>query len=198
MNKNLWPILISVAICLSAAFFAFTFVRELGMARAGALPKINQVSDFVFTDENGQSFGLQDLQGKIWAADFFFTSCGGICPMMTKHMSELARTFDQIPDVTFVSITVNPENDSSSVLKEYAEKYKYQKERWHFLTGNREDITKLVLGSFKLGSIEEPIFHSPHFALVDRQGWIRGYYDGTDSGAMRTLFKDINILLKVR
>lgn len=196
MNKNIWKILIPAAICLSTAFFAFTFVRELRSARAGALPKIHQVQDFRLTDENSRPFGLKDLQGKVWVADFVFTACSGICPMMTKHMSQLARTFDQIPDVTFVSITVNPENDSPGVLKEYAEKYKYQKERWHFLTGIREEITDLVLNSFKLGSIEEPIFHSPHFALVDRQGWIRGYYDGTDKDKMKQLFKDINVLLK--
>jgi protein SCO1/2 len=78
----------------------------------------------------------------------------------------------------------------------YAEKFKANTSKWHFLTGTRAQITELAVKSFKLGSIEEPVFHSPKFALVDRKGWIRGYYDGVQSGEVSQLFSDIASLLK--
>jgi len=111
-------------------------------------------------------------------------------------MAALHRSFALVGNVTQVSITVNPEFDSAHVLQKYAEKYKANTSKWHFLTGSRAQITELAVKSFKLGSIEEPVFHSSKFALVDRQGLIRGYYDGVQPGEVSQLFTDITVLLK--
>jgi len=160
------------------------------------LPVLGQVHDFNLFDEKGKEFPLSKLQGDIWIANFFFTTCSGICPVMSKNMAALHRSFALVDDVTQVSITVNPEFDSSSVLQKYAEKYRANTLKWHFLTGTRGQITELAVKSFKLGSIEEPVFHSSKFVLVDRQGLIRGYYDGVQPGEVSQLFTDITLLLK--
>jgi len=111
-------------------------------------------------------------------------------------MASLHRSFELVDGISLVSITVNPEFDSARVLKEYSKKYNANTKKWHFLTGAREEIKDLAVKSFKLGSIKEPVFHSPKFALVDRQGLIRGYYDGIQSGEISELFRDAALLLK--
>ena len=127
-----------------------------------------------------------------------FTTCGGICPLMTKNMTQLFRSYRMVNDVSFVSITVNPETDTPTVLMDYAKKFDANMDQWHFLTGSREAITDIAVHGFKLGSIEEPIFHSAKFVLVDRQLHIRGYYDGTENAELSKLFKDVATLLNER
>jgi protein SCO1/2 len=177
-------------------FITYTVFLFLSPKKQFDLPVLGQVFDFHLYDEEGKPFSLSELQGDIWIANFFFTTCADICPVMSRNMAALHRSFDLVDDVTQVSITVNPEFDSSGVLMKYAEKFKANTSKWHFLTGTRAQITELAVKSFKLGSIEEPVFHSPKFALVDRKGWIRGYYDGVQSGEVSQLFSDIASLLK--
>ena len=125
-----------------------------------ALPVLGQVSHFSLDNSDGLKTSLEDLKGKVWVADFVFTTCGSICPMMTKHMNVLHRSFHDNDDVRLLSISVNPENDSPEVLNQFARKYKADTKHWFFLTGSREEITKIVVESFKLGDIKDPIFHS--------------------------------------
>ncbi len=153
-----------------------------------------QVRDFHLTNSDGQFITLKNLQGKVWVADFFFTTCGNLCPMMSGHMSRLQELFKPYPDVRLVSFSVNPENDTPQALKAYAQKFHADTHRWIFLTGSRDDITKVAVNSFKLGDIREPIFHSSYFVLVDRQGKIRGYYDSTDSKNIERIIKDVKQL----
>lgn len=188
-------LIIILAVSLFVSYSVYLFQKEMTVER---LPVLGQVQDFRLFDESGKEFTLRDLAGKIWIANFFFTTCGDICPMMTKNMAALHRSFELVGDVTHVSITVNPEYDSSSVLRQYAQKYKANTRKWHFLTGPRAMITELAVGSFKIGSIEEPVFHSSKFALVDGDGRIRGYYDGVQSGEVSELFRDVALLLKER
>jgi len=186
-------IIICLSVCLSIAYTVFLFSQEMKQTE---LPVLGQVADFSLFDEQGRRFSLKDLEGKIWTANFFFTTCGDICPIMTKNMAALQRSFNIIEDINHVSITVNPEFDTSDRLKKYAQKFKANHSKWHFLTGTRKQIREVVLKSFKLGSIEEPVFHSPKFALIDRQGFIRGYYDGVQAGEVSQLFKDMSLLLR--
>jgi len=186
-------LIIVLAIALSIAYTAFLFSRK---TEHRELPILGQVHDFNLFDEKGKEFSLSKLKGDIWIANFFFTTCSDICPVMSKNMAALHRSFALVDDVTQVSITVNPEFDSSGVLQKYAEKYRANTSKWHFLTGTRAQITELVVKSFKLGSIEEPIFHSSKFALVDRRGLIRGYYDGVQPGEVSQLFNDTATLLR--
>ena len=160
------------------------------------LPFYGQVQDFHLIDSSGKEFQLKQLRGKVWAAAFIFSTCGDVCPMMTKHMAALHRSYALRNDVAFVSITVNPEYDSPQILNQYAKKYNADANKWHFLTGPREMITELMLNSFKMGSKEEIIFHSTKFALVDRNGYIRGYYDGASPDEINQLFKDIARVLR--
>jgi len=186
-------LIISLAILLSVTYATYLFTQKNQQTN---LPVLGQVYDFELTDEQGVAFSLDALQGNIWTANFFFTSCGGICPIMTKNMAALHRSFELVENVQHVSITVNPEIDSSEILKKYGQKYKANQNKWHFLTGTREQIKDLAVRSFKLGSVDEPVFHSSKFALIDRKGFIRGYYDGVQAGEVSQLFMDVALLLK--
>ncbi len=160
------------------------------------LPVLGEVASFGLTNSEGEKVSLEDLRGRVWVANFMFTTCSGICPMMTRNMGMIYKDFQNDDVLRFVSISVNPENDSPEVLKRYAEKNEADPEKWIFLTGSREDIQKLAAGSFKLGDIKEPVFHSSYFSLVDRKGRIRGYYDGTEEKAVQKLILDIARLRK--
>ena len=160
------------------------------------LPVLGEIAEFKLSNSSGTTTSLNDLKGKVWVADFIFTTCGGICPVMSANMAKLHRSYVLVNDVRLVSISVNPDTDTPAVLTAYAKRYKADTNKWFFLTGAETDIQKMVVGSFKLGKIDEPIFHSGYFTLVDRQGNIRGYYDGTDKDKVTQLFKDIAQLLK--
>ena len=160
------------------------------------LPVLYEVQDFRLTDSTGAEFTREELAGKVWVAAFVFSTCGDVCPMMSQNLAALHRSYLLRDDVAFVSVTVNPEYDNPQILRDYAKKYQADTRHWHFLTGPRETITELMLKSFKMGSVEEPIFHSTNFALVDRKGYIRGYYDGTQKTEVNKLFSDIARLLK--
>lgn len=160
------------------------------------LPKLLEVKNFSLIDSAGRPFGSDQLNGKIWAAQFFFTTCSGICPVITGKMASIYRSYELDDRVHFVSITVNPDNDTPDVLTQYAARFNRDPRRWHFLTGPIETIQDISVNILKVGNTEEPVFHSAYFVLVDAQGWIRGYYDGLDPKGTRQLFVDIAHLLK--
>jgi protein SCO1/2 len=169
------------------------------------LPTLGTLPEFSLTERNGQPFGLQNLRGKIWVADFIFTNCAGTCPIMTTAMTDIQQMAlaENLDDVRLVSITVDPERDSLAVLQRFADGYGALKDRWHFLTGEEAAIQQLANKGFFLsaaastgGSAEEPIIHSNRFVLVDRQGRIRGYYDGTDEESVKLLRKDLKTLYR--
>ncbi len=191
--KRQFLFLIIVTVACAIAFTLFTLKKELAKPN---LPVLGQIHDFSLTDSNNKNFSVKSLQGKVWVADFIFTTCGSICPIMSGNMASLARSFDLEKDAAFVSITVNPEYDSPEVLRNYAKKYDAYTSKWHFLTGPREKIREILIKNFKLGDMEEPIFHSSYFTLVDRNGMVRGYYDGTQKEAVRKLFKHLSVILK--
>ena len=186
--KVLVVMFVFAILILSIAGGMFTFQFEHN--RNKNLPVLGQVKAFQLTDSNGKSFSLNELHGKVWIASFIFTTCSDICPMMTKNMASLFRSFELVKGVHQVSFSVNPEYDSPDILKKFAEKFKADTTKWHFLTGPREIIHELAVNSFKLGSIEEPTFHSSYFCLVDRNGYIRGYYEGINQEKVNALFKD--------
>ena len=187
--------LIALAVILFIGLAIFFFNQATHNV---TLPVYGQVRDFHLTDVNNKELKPAELLGKVWVTNFFFTTCGDICPLMTKNMASLHRSYRLLDDVAFVSITVNPENDNSAALAKYAKKQEADTAKWHFLTGSREAITELMVKGFKLESMQDAIFHSSFFVLVDRNGTIRGYYDGTSTERVQSLFKDIAILLKER
>lgn len=164
-------------------------------AATQTLPVLGQIGEFTLTDQNGAAFGSAALAGTLYVADFFFTSCSGICPVMSKAMAELQTTFADEPRVSFVSITVDPATDTPEVLTRYAARYQAQAGRWHFLTGDPEAVQLLAKERFLLGYGDEPVNHSGRFVLVDGSGAIRGFYFGTEAASIEALKHDLHKLL---
>lgn len=158
------------------------------------LPVLGHVSNFELTAATDKRFRSGQMAGKIWVADFIFTSCEGICPVMSVSMAELQHTFEGDARVEFVSISVDPETDTTEVLSEYGARYGADPQRWHFLTGDIDYIHSLATKTFKIGSLDNPLIHSSRFVLVDGAGQIRGYYIGTDSEDVARLAGDISEL----
>lgn len=171
----------------------------------GPLPVLGEISDFELLERSGQMVRLQDLAGQVWVADFFFTSCAGICPMMSNQMSRLQEELAGVAGVRLVSISVDPERDTPERLRRYAERYGADPQQWWFLTGEKAAIYKLSRESFRLGVEEtkpedrgpdtEEVLHSSKFVLLDRAGRIRGYYDGDIPDTVPRLARDVRRLL---
>lgn len=176
------------------------FLRQAEVLRLGrhALPRLGNVPPFALTDQNGQIFGSQQLQGKVWIADFIYTTCPGPCPMISSRMSEAQKPLRDT-GVKLVSFSVDPAHDTPAVLRGYAEKLKAQPDRWEFLTGEKQTIYRLSRDGFKLaagpGDTPGQPVHSTRMILVDRRGEIRGYYDATEADAVTRLLADTNHLL---
>jgi len=193
-NKTRILAIILLVFCFTA-FLINSFQKEMKREK---LPVLGKVLPFTLTDIDNQGFDSSKLNGKVWIASFLFTTCSDVCPVMAKNLASLNRSFELEPGIKIVSISVNPEFDTPQRLKEFGERYKAKTSQWYFLTGSRDKIRDVVIHSFKLGSIEEPIFHSSYFALVDRHGYIRAYFDGTDQGEVNKLFKAAGQLVKQR
>jgi protein SCO1/2 len=164
------------------------------LAAYGVLPS------FELVNQDAQPFGSTQLTGKIWIADFIFTSCPGPCPIISTRMSELQKPLEKT-DIHFVSFTVDPEKDTPEVLREYAEKVRAQSMRWDFLTGDRAAIYALIGDGFKLTVLDDSEEkgmpgHDTRFVLVDRHGTIRGYYDALAPDAVTKLLADANHLFR--
>ena len=159
------------------------------------LPKLGSIPSFEFTDSDGNLISKKELTGKVWVADFIFTTSTMACPVMTGNMNLIHTAFKNNDKVRIVSISVYPEYDTPEILKEYASRYNANTNRWHFLTGPEENVKLVIKNGFKMGDYEDIIFHSEKFALVDQNGNIRGYYNGMKTDDIKTLKKDIRVLL---
>ena len=180
---------------LVAVFLAITYVIKIKSDKE-PLPVIGSIPEFEFVDSEGKSISLNTLKGKVWVADFIFTTCTMACPIMTGNMNTIHKKYKKNDDLRLVSISVYPEYDTPKVLKEYASQYDANTDTWHFLTGEESTVKEVIRDGFKIGDYEDIIFHSEKFALVDRNGMIRAYYNGMKSDDMDKLKKDINNLLK--
>ena len=156
-----------------------------------------QLPDFSLTDQFGASFASSNLHDKVWIADFIFTSCATICPPMTIEMATLQDEFAG-EDVHFVSFSVDPERDTPTVLRRYADNYGADGGRWAFLTGQKTAIYQLAHEGFNLatGHRGSEILHSTRFVLVDQNQQLRGYYESRSPGSLQQLRKDIRTLLE--
>jgi len=159
------------------------------------LPVLGEIPPFVLTSEANQPFGREALDGKVWVADFIFTSCSGPCPRLSSLMRNVQQSITGIPEVQLVSFTVDPKRDTPAALAEYAARYHAHPERWHFLTGSPETLNRLTLTDFKLGSVDGSMIHSTRFVLLDRRSRIRGYYGTTDEDPVKQLVRDIKRVL---
>ncbi len=158
----------------------------------------HQLPDFNLTNQRGHAMSLSDLSGKVWVADFIFTSCPTICPPMTDEMVRLQNEFASESELRFVSFSVDPERDTPAVLSRYADDFGVDGSRWAFLTGEKTSIYQLAHDGFNLatGHRGSEILHSTRFVLVDRQGKVRGYYDSRSKANLKRLRRDIKTLLR--
>ncbi len=164
--------------------------------RATSLEVLGDVPQFELVSQDGQPFHSQALAGKIWVADFIYTTCPGPCPRMTSQMREVQDAVSKLPDVRLVSFTVDPAQDTPPVLAAYAKLHGASPAMWYFLTGPVPVLQTLDRDSFKLGNIDASMQHSTRFALVDQQGRIRGYYDTSESSAIPKVISDIHALAR--
>lgn len=146
------------------------------------------------------------LKGKIHVADFFFTRCESICPKLSSQLSRVQEVFSQQPDVHLISYSIDPEHDTPAVLRQYAREYDARRDRWTFVTGPQNDMYRLALKGYFLpvqqdedenGNPDETFTHSEKLVLVDKEGIIRGYYDGTDKKEVDRLILEIRVLLDI-
>jgi len=169
-----------------------------------SLPYFRKVLPFTLTDQDGQHFKNSDLLGQVWVADFIFTRCASSCPMMTAEMARIQRATEGTVGVRMVSFTVDPDHDSPVVLADYAKRAGAKKEKWVFLTGPKKRLYPIIKDNFYMALATNPnaspsggdaVDHSTRFALVDKFGQIRGYYDYDNPAMLKALRHDINYLL---
>ncbi len=161
--------------------------------------KYHTIADFSFTNQNGKTITQKDYEGKIYVADFFFTTCQTICPVMTTNMVEVQKAIINNPKVMLLSHSVLPDIDSVPVLKKYAIEKGVIDSKWNLVTGDKKDIYGIARKSYlavKTGKPEElyDMVHTENFILVDTKRRVRGFYDGTKTEDIKRLIEDINWL----
>lgn len=164
----------------------------------------HRIGEFALTNQSSETITLKDVKGRIFVAEYFFTTCLTICPIMTEQMTRVQKRFNGNKDVKILSFTVDPEIDDVVVMKAYAKKHNAVDGQWHFLTGTKKDLYSLARNSFfvlkpaearNLGDASSDFIHTNNFVLVDKDLRIRGYYDGTSTEEIGVLMEDIDLLL---
>lgn len=167
------------------------------------LPVLNTVQPFEFLRQDSAMATQKDIGNRVYVAEYFFTTCKGICPKMNKNMKAIYEQFKTDSSFLIVSHTVNPDTDSLPVLRHYADSLGADVSNWWFLTGSKEKLYKTARESYLLDdpknnnkNIEEQFLHTQFFTLVDRQGRVRGVYDGIKKEEVDQLITDIKTLIK--
>jgi len=163
----------------------------------------HKIPSFSFVNQNGQQITNETYKGKIYIADFFFTTCPGICPKLTQNMRILQNTYEDDPSIMLLSHTVMPWFDTVEVLHEYAVKNEVQRNKWNLVTGDKKDIYRLARNGYFVDNdqplekdIENDFIHTENLFLVDNEGYIRGLYNGTLEIDIQRLKRHIAILKK--
>ena len=162
--------------------------------------KIHTINEFEFTNQNGKKIDNNDVSGKIHIADFFFTTCPGICPILAKNMSKIQEVYQNDEDIILLSYSVMPGVDTVDKINEYASEKNIIDNKWHLLTGDKNEIYHLARTSyfadedFKKTKDEDEFIHTENFILVDKKGRIRGVYNGTLALEIERLKRHINLL----
>ncbi len=183
-NLFLWYFVIGV--------ITLTLLRPVLRREPPPPPVLRTLAPFELVDQNSEPFSLGTLGSNVWVANFIFTRCGSICPILTAQMKSLQERYETygVDEIKLLSISVDPEFDTPEVLREYAELHGADPERWTFLTGDTEAVRALVVGGFATGMGEQTvndagmmdISHTGKFVIVDSRGGIRGYYDSDPEG----------------
>ena len=188
-------IIITISITFIILLVLAYFVIEQGQQSQSQIPVLYEVPEFHFTERNGEAVGRSIFSGRITVVDFIFTNCPGPCPLMSQRMSELYDLYSGTDKVGFVSISVDPNRDSLEALRQYADRFGVNDQRWLFLRAPIDQVIDLYENGFKLGGLL-PADHSTKFILVDNKGRIRGYYDSLDDISLSILKTNIKQLMK--
>lgn len=160
----------------------------------------HKIPDFSFINQDGKTITQDDYRGKIYVADFFFTTCEGICPKMTSNLLRVQEKFKENKSFMLLSHTVNPEGDSVEVLRDYAEKVHANTANWNFVTGDKKALYEIARKGYFVTAMQgdggpADFVHSEKLILVDKEKHIRGIYDGTTVASVDSLIDDVKILL---
>ncbi len=200
MNKKSLQYLVFFAILIGGFYFAMIKLTDFEEVK---LPVLSTVQPFKFRRQDSSVVTQKETSGRVYVAEFFFTTCKGICPKMNKNMKEIYDRFQTDSSFMIISHTVNPDTDSIPVLKHYADSLQANPANWWFVTGSKEDLYKSARESYLLDdpknstkNIDEQFLHTQFFALVDRQGRVRGIYDGIKKEEVAEMVQDIEKLIK--
>ena len=192
--------LMTIAVGIFAVWFWTGRPTATGLS-VHSLPVLAEVPNFTLVSHTGQNVSLADLHGRVWVADFIFTTCNGPCPMLTLRMRSLQSALLKTGrPVKLVSITVDPETDTPAVLNRYAEKNHADAQRWWFLTGEPESVVLDLVQQGFLQAVAPSVdgrllIHSTRFVLVDQKGRIRASYDGLEPTTKSRILHDIDLLI---
>ena len=200
MNKKLVAYLLFFLV-LVLGFYYFLF-RGTDFWRA-KLPVISYTKPFEFKTQDGLPFTDRDMLGKVTVVEYFFTNCKSICPKMNTNMKDIYAAFKDEPDFMILSHTCDPERDTVARMKVYADSIGADTKKWQFLTGRKDSLYNIARSAYllddpknSLEKIEDQFIHTQFFALVDKDGKVRGQvYDGLKNAELEQLKKDIRILL---
>jgi len=184
--------------------FYFTLARIIPGYGDRKFQVLNQVKPFRFTSQDGKTITEQDTYGKVYVAEYFFTTCTGICPRLNRNLKEIYEKYKDEPHFAILSHTCDPDTDSVGRLKSYADSLQVNSSKWLFLTGSKESLYNAARVSYllddpknNLENIDDQFLHTQFFALVDKNGRVRKkIYDGLKKGELKELEKDIAVLLK--
>lgn len=211
-NKFLLLALTVIVVGIVLGTFLWVTLRSPDGYRLSKAHSLEGLSDFgpapefSLTERSGKTVNLADLRGKVWIADFIYTSCTDICPLLSAEMAKLQKRWRSQRDLRLVSFSVDPARDTPQVLTRYAQHFKADAGRWLFLTGDKEQMSRLVQGGFHLSAAPADdaaangnvILHSSRFVVIDRAARIRGYYDSRDAATLQRMINDVFSLLSNR
>ena len=196
------------AVIMPKHYFADSVIDKIVDGKKVSDTVWHRLDNISLVNQLGDTVSLDDINGSIIIADFFFTRCPSICPTLTKNMKQLqdamkmkdSRRRIDSSYVRFISFTVDPERDTPDVLKRYADKYAVNHDTWWFLTGDKKKIYDYALNELKLGlqdgeGVDSNFIHTSKFVLIDKRRNVRGYYDGLDSTSMSKLAEDLTLLM---
>jgi protein SCO1/2 len=190
-------------------YYGISLLNKPGGPQANTTTSLSQahpeIPPFQFIDQNGQTISSEKLKGTIYAASFIFTRCPGPCPVISANMAKIHNAFRDHPDVNLLSFTLDPENDTTDILKNYAQGFKAGDSNWHFLTGSKETLHTLSREGF-FSAVKEvtkeeaaevgPIIHGTRICIVDESGKMVAAYNGVTPEGTQQVIDKIYSLLK--
>ncbi len=199
MRKKGLIYLFFFVLLLAGFYTALTLTTDFAKVK---LPILTTVQPFTFLRQDSVMVTQVDVKKRVYVAEYFFTTCKGICPKMNKNMKYIYEKFKTDPNFMIISHTVNPDTDSLPILKHYADSLDASPSNWWFVTGTKEALYKTARESYLLDdpknntkNIEEQFLHTQFFTLVDRNGRVRGVYDGIKKEEVEQLIHDITELI---